>query len=61
MVISMYSMVFSSGKCTEWDIILGCENFKYFGVLDSPDIFFFWGGGGGGGEVNNRCWFQAYI
>ena len=29
-------------KVQNWDIFLGCQNFKYFfGVLEIPD--FFWG------------------
>ena len=33
------------------DILLGCQNFKYFlGVFEIPDFFFFFGGGGGGGS-----------
>ena len=38
-------------KVQNWDIFLGCLNFKYFfGVLEIPDI-----------GVNGRCWVRAYV
>ena len=39
-VISMQFRVFCKVKVQNWDILLGCSNFKYFlGVLEIPDIF----------------------
>ena len=38
--ISMQFRVFLKVKVQNWDIFLGCQNFKYFfGVLKIPDIF----------------------
>ena len=39
-VISMQFRVFFKVKVQNWDIYLGCLNFKYFfGVFENPDIF----------------------
>ena len=36
----MQFRVFFKAKVQNWDIFLGCYNFKYFlGVLEIPDIF----------------------
>ena len=47
----MHFRVISKVTVQNRDIVFGRYNFKYFSVLDIPDIF----------RVNRRCTVQAYV